>query len=128
MTNESNKNDVLNKAQNVLKLSYKKFRKSKRIFIALSLTSLCISAATIILNLYAIRFNIYPVELMHLFVAISIIGVLVSFIVSVQSFFNFSNEKYLLKEKIENNLETIKKIEENDTADVEDLDERLKKL
>ncbi|TNK91483.1 hypothetical protein C4M98_06795, partial [Mycoplasmopsis pullorum] len=67
----NNRINVIKKADNLAKVANKKYFKSKGIYIFLSLASIFISATTIVLNLYSIRYNTFPQETMIYFVVIS---------------------------------------------------------
>lgn len=97
----------------ILKKIKRKRNGSRFLFISMSLISIIISASSIILNLYAIRYNVLPVQTMSLFVAIAVISSVITFLVTIQSFFNITESKNKLEQSVEKRTELKNKIEES---------------
>lgn len=104
----------------------KKYLVSKFFFIFLSVLTLAVSSAIIILNLYSIRFNEYPLQTMIYFVSIAFISVVVTLLISIQSFFNVTDKISVLEENINTNIKRIEKYKENNEITREDIDELMK--
>ncbi|QZE12656.1 hypothetical protein [Mycoplasma sp. Ms02] len=105
-----------------------KERKSKYIFYALSITAIIISSLTILLNLYSIRYNKFPIETMALFVAIAIITAVVTFIIALQSFLNITNFKNKIKDNLEKNQNALSQIEKAEYLTKEEVDSLTESL
>lgn len=108
------------------KLVLRKYWVSKYCFVFLSVLTLVISSIIIILNLYSIRFNEYPHQTMIYFVSIAFISVVVTLLISVQSFFNITDKITVFEENINTNLKRIDKYKENNEITREDIDDLMK--
>ncbi|RIV16317.1 hypothetical protein [Mycoplasmopsis gallopavonis] len=106
------------------KIKYK-YWKSRGVFISLSLIALIIAAVTVILNLSAIRFNEIPALTMNFFVAMAVLTVLTTLLVSLQSFFNIQERKNILNENISKNEQIAKELKEGKEMTQEDIDQIL---
>lgn len=103
-----------------------KYLISKYCFVFLSVLTLVISSIIIILNLYSIRFNEYPHQTMIYFVSIAFISVVVTLLISVQSFFNITDKITVFEDNINTNLKRIDKYKENNEITREDIDDLMK--
>ncbi|VEU70394.1 hypothetical protein [Mycoplasmopsis glycophila] len=103
----------------------KKYWKSRGLFVSLSLIALFVSAATVILNLFSIRFNEIPELTMDFFVAIAILSVLMTFLISLQSFFNIQARKNTLSDNIAKNQEILNQIKSGKEISQDDINEIL---
>ncbi|MEA4162405.1 hypothetical protein [Mycoplasma sp. 4404] len=101
-------NDI-DKAKNRV---YFKYITSKTLFTLLNVISIFLSASIIVLNLYSIRFNILPDKTMDLFVAIALFSVIITMLVSIQSFLAITNKTNEYKDKISRNVEFLKEFKE----------------
>ncbi|QDY88621.1 hypothetical protein [Mycoplasma anserisalpingitidis] len=104
----------------------RKYLVTKYCFVFLSVLTLVISSIIIILNLYSIRFNEYPHQTMIYFVSIAFISVVVTLLISVQSFFNITDKITVFEENINTNLKRIDKYKENNEITREDIDDLMK--
>lgn len=104
----------------------RKYLISKYCFVFLSVLTLVISSIIIILNLYSIRFNEYPHQTMIYFVSIAFISVVVTLLISVQSFFNITDKITVFEDNINTNLKRIDKYKENNEITREDIDDLMK--
>ncbi|MFU2193235.1 hypothetical protein [Mycoplasma sp. 4079] len=91
---------------------YFKYITSKTLFTLLNVISIFLSASIIVLNLYSIRFNILPDKTMDLFVAIALFSVIITMLVSIQSFLAITNKTNEYKDKISRNVEFLKEFKE----------------
>ncbi|WP_025755637.1 hypothetical protein [Mycoplasmopsis cricetuli] len=111
--------------EEVIVKSTKKYRLSFYGFVFINILAIFITASIIILNLFAIRYNPFPKETMIFFILLAIIGVVISFISSVQTFLSIKDSKDVLKNNIEVNENMIEKINKKDQITREDIDNIL---
>lgn len=113
------------KYHEILSVSSKKYFKSYYVFVALNIIAITIAAATIVLNLFGMRYNPFPEETMVLFLIISIISVAISFILSVQTFLSIKDSKNNLQNNIETNQSMIDKIQNKEKITRDEIDQIL---
>ncbi|MEA4276201.1 hypothetical protein [Mycoplasma sp. 21DD0573] len=115
-TKEQKKNKLqinsINDIDKVKNRVYFKYITSKTLFTLLNVISIFLSASIIVLNLYSIRFNILPDKTMDLFVAIALFSVIITMLVSIQSFLAITNKTNEYKDKISRNVEFLKEFKE----------------
>ncbi|MEE3928533.1 hypothetical protein V2E24_03000 [Mycoplasmopsis ciconiae] len=109
-------------------ISKRKYIVSRGIFVFSSLLTLLIAAATVLLNLFAIRFNAFPQETLALFISISIITFIITFLISIQSFLNIKNIKNIITSNIETNKNAIDLFKDNKTLTKEQVDQLTETL
>ncbi|MGZ9755967.1 hypothetical protein [Mycoplasma sp. 6243] len=100
----------------------KKYVLWRTIFILLSILSIAVSASVVVLNLYSIRWNSYPNETMAMFVAISFISSISTFLISIQSFLNLSNRKNKLRDNLARSNEITLELKAKTDLSQEDID------
>ncbi|UUM20289.1 hypothetical protein NPA13_02405 [Mycoplasma sp. 2045] len=115
-TKEQKKNKLqinsINDIDKVKNRVYFKYITSKTLFTLLNVISIFLSASIIVLNLYSIRFNILPDKTMDLFVAIALFSIIITMLVSLQSFLAITNKTNEYKDKISRNVEFLKEFKE----------------
>lgn len=121
----NNRINVIKKADNLAKVANKKYFKSKGIYIFLSLASIFISATTIVLNLYSIRYNTFPQETMIYFVVISFISVAITTLIAIQSLLSVSNKIAKMKQNLQKNIDTLEALSETHNLTKEQVDDLM---
>ncbi|WP_426461554.1 hypothetical protein [Mycoplasma hafezii] len=112
----------IKKIKNVL---LRKYWISRSLFVTLSILAIVISAATVILNLWSIRFNKVPDTTMSYFVSIAVLTSAMSLIVSIQSFLNIQDRKSTLTNNVNQNNELLSEFKNGKELTQEDLDQIL---
>ncbi|MEA4333499.1 hypothetical protein [Mycoplasma sp. 1232] len=125
-TKEQKKNKLqinsINDIDKVKNRVYFKYITSKTLFTLLNVISIFLSASIIVLNLYSIRFNILPAKTMDLFVAIALFSVIITMLVSIQSFLAITNKTNEYKDKISRNVEFLKEFKEQTQITDDDIE------
>ncbi|MFV8401181.1 hypothetical protein [Mycoplasma sp. CR] len=128
VNNHKNNTSLHTKVHKLKRKSFAKYIFSKSFFVFLNVLAIFIAAGIVILNLYSIRFNMYPDTTMIYFVLIAVLSVVTTLVVSIQSFFGISDKKTVLKETIANLDEVINTLAKKDDISTEDYDKISKLL
>ncbi|VEU76561.1 hypothetical protein [Mycoplasmopsis columboralis] len=120
-------NDINEKiyCSEIISKSKSKYRKSYYTFVGLNVALIVITALTIILNLFAMRYNPYPQQTMIYFVLLAIFAVIISFISSVQTFLSIKDQKTSIGNNIYLNEQIIERIQNKDIITRDDIDDIL---
>ncbi|UUD35893.1 hypothetical protein NPA08_02900 [Mycoplasmopsis citelli] len=109
----------------IIKQATKKYRKSYYLFVFLNVSLILITAASIILNLFALRYNPFPDETMIYFILLSCTSVVIAFLTSVQTFLSIKDQKQSLSNNIDIKRAMIVKIQNNEPITREEIDNIL---
>ncbi|VEU74425.1 Uncharacterised protein [Mycoplasmopsis citelli] len=109
----------------IIKQATKKYRKSYYLFVFLNVSLILITATSIILNLFALRYNPFPDETMIYFILLSCTSVVIAFLTSVQTFLSIKDQKQSLSNNIDIKRAMIVKIQNNEPITREEIDNIL---
>lgn len=120
-------NDINEKiyCSEIISKAKSKYRKSYYTFVGLNVALIVITALTIILNLFAMRYNPYPQQTMIYFVLLAVFAVIISFISSVQTFLSIKDQKTSIGNNIYLNEQIIERIQNKEIITRDDIDDIL---
>ncbi|UUM20050.1 MULTISPECIES: hypothetical protein [unclassified Mycoplasma] len=112
----------------IIKTANKKYLKSYYIFVFLNMVLIFITAASIILNLFAIRYNPFPEKTMIYFILLSCISVIIAFLSSVQTFLSIKDQKDSMSNNIQIKIQILDKLNSNEAITREEIDNMFNTL